>query len=167
MGAFTISENRILQAHEALAVGLAESLSTLKDVETEQRGYVLTGDLHYLEPYKAAVRKLKGQLDELSKPPTRIRLDQKDLDELKNQIAAKLAELQETIVRRERSGLDAAVASAIANADNQKMLVVRAKVADDRARKTAHRRGCRRRQTNRSRFGGGCFSLLRSSISFF
>src|SRR4051812_1718123 len=33
---------------------LEETLSTLKDAETGQRGYLLTGNTEYLEPYQGA-----------------------------------------------------------------------------------------------------------------
>src|SRR5262245_47743334 len=37
-------------SHDAVA-GLEEVLSNLRDAETGQRGYLLTGDERYLEPY--------------------------------------------------------------------------------------------------------------------
>jgi CHASE3 domain sensor protein len=33
-----------------------ETLSAMKDVETGQRGYLLTGDPHYLEPFQTATK---------------------------------------------------------------------------------------------------------------
>jgi CHASE3 domain sensor protein len=41
--------HQVLQQLETL-------ISALKDVETGQRGYLITGDEHYLEPYLAAVK---------------------------------------------------------------------------------------------------------------
>ncbi|KAB1073470.1 response regulator [Methylobacterium planeticum] len=40
-------------------------LSTMKDLETGLRGYVLTGSEDYLEPYEAALRHLGAELDRL------------------------------------------------------------------------------------------------------
>ena len=40
-------------------------LSTLKDAETGQRGYLLTGEAAYLEPYREAVDRLPRQMAEL------------------------------------------------------------------------------------------------------
>jgi signal transduction histidine kinase len=42
-------------------------LSLIKDVETGSRGYAITKDITYLEPYKAAVRQLPAQIDTLRK----------------------------------------------------------------------------------------------------
>lgn len=44
-------------------------LSTLQDAEVGQRGYLLTGKAHYLEPYESAIAKLDGQLREVSADP--------------------------------------------------------------------------------------------------
>jgi len=44
---------------------LEEVLSTLKDAETGQRGYLLTGDHRYLEPHEQAVARIPGQLAQL------------------------------------------------------------------------------------------------------
>ncbi|HEY7038806.1 MAG TPA: CHASE3 domain-containing protein [Methylomirabilota bacterium] len=44
---------------------LEEVLSTLKDAETGQRGYLLTGDRSYLEPHEQAVARVPGQLTQL------------------------------------------------------------------------------------------------------
>ena len=50
--------HRVLQANEGL-------LSALKDLETGQRGYLLTGDRAYLEPYQQAKSTIPGWLDSL------------------------------------------------------------------------------------------------------
>ena len=43
-------------------LGGDDFLSALKDAETSQRGYVLTGDPAFLEPYRAVQASLPGQL---------------------------------------------------------------------------------------------------------
>ncbi len=40
-------------------------LSALKDMETGQRGYLLTGDELFLQPYVAVINKVHGQLNDL------------------------------------------------------------------------------------------------------
>src|SRR5215204_5297935 len=49
----------------AVIAKLEEVLSTLKDAETGQRGFLLTGDERYLEPYRAATGRLGAELAEL------------------------------------------------------------------------------------------------------
>ena len=43
--------------YEVLAT-LDETISSLKDTETGERGYMLTGEERYLEPYQAALGKI-------------------------------------------------------------------------------------------------------------
>ncbi len=54
----------VSHTHEVLAK-LEAALSSLKDAETGQRGYLLTGDAAYLDPYREAVSRFPGQLSEL------------------------------------------------------------------------------------------------------
>jgi len=54
----------VSHTHEVLAK-VEAALSTLKDAETGQRGYLLTGERAYLEPYRDAVGRLPGQMTEL------------------------------------------------------------------------------------------------------
>src|SRR4051812_44741702 len=42
---------------------LDEVLSTMKDAETGERGYIITGDDAYLEPYNSAVADIQKQID--------------------------------------------------------------------------------------------------------
>ncbi|WP_165864191.1 CHASE3 domain-containing protein [Capsulimonas corticalis] len=84
-------------------------ISDLKDAETGQRGYLLTGDPAYLQPYltgKSAVdRDIKTlrvlTLDNLSQ--------QRRLDTLQTLSAKKLAELDQTITLRKQIGSAAAL----------------------------------------------------------
>ena len=42
-------------------------LSSIKDAESGQRGYLLTGDRKYLGPYEKALSEIPRELDDLSK----------------------------------------------------------------------------------------------------
>jgi CHASE3 domain sensor protein len=69
-------------------------LSTLKDAETGQRGYLLAGEASYLEPYREAVDRLPGQIAALRQltldnPPQTARVLR--LDELATQRMAILS----------------------------------------------------------------------------
>ena len=55
-----VSLQWVSHTNEVLA-RLEAVLSTLKDAETGQRGYLLTGEANYLEPYREAVDRLPGQ----------------------------------------------------------------------------------------------------------
>ena len=84
-------------------------LSSLKDAETGQRGYLLTGSPSYLEPYSNAINRLPEQLRELSIADTENPHQAEKVAHLKELIQAKLAELAETIKFRDTKGRQAAL----------------------------------------------------------
>ena len=89
-------------------LALDEVAARLVDAETGQRGFLLTGDETYLEPYREAVKNLDqvlGQLKVLSADNPK---QQKHLQELEPLIEKKLSELQTTIDVRRNQGFAAA-----------------------------------------------------------
>src|SRR5580693_1186687 len=58
------TEHWVGHTHQVRAE-LADLLSELKDAETGQRGYIITGDESYLEPYKSALTGLKTTVADL------------------------------------------------------------------------------------------------------
>lgn len=96
------------QRAEQVVSSTAELLSELKDAETGQRGYLLTGKKEYLEPYLVSLGIIRTDLDRLQQyitvPENRARLGR--LEDLVN---AKLGELQNTIDIRTRQGMEAAL----------------------------------------------------------
>jgi methyl-accepting chemotaxis protein len=98
----------VTHTHEVLA-HLDELLSLAKDAETGQRGYLLTGNKSYLEPYDDAVGKIDPEIENL-KDMTRDNPHQRPrLDALKFKLDGKLKELDETIKLRDDKGLPAAL----------------------------------------------------------
>jgi len=81
----------------------------LKDAETGQRGYVITGDEAFLEPYQTGSASVANVLKELRQLTADNPNQQKRLDAAEPLIAAKLAELKETIDLRRKGDLDATV----------------------------------------------------------
>ena len=59
-----VSVQWVSHTHEVLGQ-LEQVVSALKDAETGQRGYLLTGERGYLEPYEQAVPRIPGQLQRL------------------------------------------------------------------------------------------------------
>ena len=72
-------------------------LSTFKDAETGQRGYLLTNRASYLEPYEAAHARLPGDREALRAALARVYDHPVNLGRLDGLIAAKLAEMSATI----------------------------------------------------------------------
>ena len=84
-------------------------LSLQKDAETGQRGYLLTGDDSYLEPYNAASEQTPRALLELHDLTAGNSNQQHRLDQLEPMVAAKFAELKRTIDLRRAGHADDAV----------------------------------------------------------
>lgn len=85
---------------------VATVLSQLKDAETGQRGFVITGDEAYLAPYLEALRELPRTSKELRELTRDNVAQQARLDDLDGLIASKLAELAQTIQTRRARGFD-------------------------------------------------------------
>jgi diguanylate cyclase (GGDEF)-like protein len=96
-------------------------LSDLKDAETSQRGYVLTGRERYLKPFQLGTQALPGQIARLRRESADDPRFRQDVDKLSWIATAKLAELQEVIDAR-RAG-DAAAAFRIIDTDRGEALM--------------------------------------------
>jgi len=82
--------------------------SLLKDAETGQRGYILSGEASFLGPYQLALRRLPGQLALIQRLAPAMPQTALMHRELKSATAAKLAEMQTLIDFRRQAGLAAA-----------------------------------------------------------
>jgi signal transduction histidine kinase len=83
---------------------LVGMLSILTDAETGQRGYLLTGDAVYLEPYRSALGRVEVQFDMLGAMLAANPAQTHAFDDLRRVAKEKLDELGMTIARY-RSGL--------------------------------------------------------------
>ncbi|HVB34489.1 MAG TPA: CHASE3 domain-containing protein [Patescibacteria group bacterium] len=80
-------------------------LTDLIDAETGQRGFLLTGETSYLQPYNSALAHLNSDFDRARKLTADNPSQQRRLARMSPLIAAKLAELKETIGIRRSKGL--------------------------------------------------------------
>jgi PAS domain S-box-containing protein len=87
-------------------------LSSIKDAESGQRGFLLTGDDRYLEPYRQALTEIFPALDTLTRiEAARNRPDEAHrVESLKPLVKDKMDELATTIEFRRSQGLDATLA---------------------------------------------------------
>jgi CheY-like chemotaxis protein/CHASE3 domain sensor protein len=104
-------------------------LSTVQDAETGQRGFLLTDDEHYLEPYNAALLAVMPQLDQLSELTRDNPRQQNRIGPLKLHIDAKFAELKQTIDLRRTQGSEAALAVVTTDRGKVEMDTIRAQLA--------------------------------------
>src|SRR5712671_6433649 len=87
---------------------LDETVARLVDAETGQRGYLLTGEESYLEPYRAAIKNIDQTIGNLKSLTSDNPNQQKRIHILEPLVERKLAELQQTIDVRKNEGLTAA-----------------------------------------------------------
>jgi PAS domain S-box-containing protein len=87
---------------------LDETIARLVDAETGQRGYLLTGDETYLEPYRAAIQEIRQTIGRLKNLTSDNPNQQKRTQILEPLVEEKLAELRATIDLRKKEGLAAA-----------------------------------------------------------
>lgn len=114
----------VTRTHEVL-LGLSEVLSSMKDAETGQRGYILTGETSYLDPYNAALTNIEEQVlkveQEVAGNPDQMRR----IAPLKSHIAAKLNELSLTIQMRRTAGFQPALDEVLTNRGKADMDAIR------------------------------------------
>lgn len=118
----------VVHTHQAM-IALEELLSTLKDAETGQRGFLLTGDESYLGPYNAAVQDTAARLAQVKDLTIDNPRQQERLRALKLHVDAKLAELKQTIDLRHEKGAAAALAVVQTNRGKEEMDAIRAQVS--------------------------------------
>ncbi len=84
---------------------IGEVLSVLKDAETGQRGYILSGDLPFLEPYDAALRDIPRHLQTLQQAVAGDAAQLTAVLRVRGLTEQKLAFIAETIELRRRGEL--------------------------------------------------------------
>ena len=101
------TSNQAVHSHKVLAK-LEKLLSQIKDAETGQRGYLITGQEPYLEPYYAAIEVIDQQVKDLRRLTTANPNQQRRLDTLEPLIAQRLAVSKQIVDVRKNEGLETA-----------------------------------------------------------
>jgi signal transduction histidine kinase len=91
---------------------LDDFLALIADAESEQRGYLLTGENSYLQSYRAAAAKIAPALDRLHESYASGTEPLKEISRLRTLSRLKLGELDETIALYDKAGLDPAMREA-------------------------------------------------------
>ncbi len=99
----------LVQHNRQLLQQVEDTMSSIRDAESGQRGFLLTGDPEYLDAYQAAVNALPGELRTLraavaNEPALRTRVET-----LSSLISEKLSELKETVALRQTEGFKTAL----------------------------------------------------------
>jgi signal transduction histidine kinase len=118
--------SRDLVVHTYDVISTARLLfSSIQDAETGERGYVISQEPGYLQPYgdaTARIPQLAARLRELTRENP---AQQKRLAELSRQIDSKLAALGRTIEALDHSGFEAARAELMTETGREAMLAIR------------------------------------------
>ena len=101
------NQGDVEHTHEVLE-GLDHIVGDLKDAETGQRGYLITGEDRYLEPYTNGLASIQGQIDNVAALTSDNPRQQERIAEMQPWVDEKLAELDETINLRTDEGFEAA-----------------------------------------------------------
>lgn len=111
---------RVERIHAEL-LGIEHIYSTAVDAETGQRGYLLTGEERYLEPYRQALSRVDQEREQLQALLVDDPAQQSRLQQMNQGIVGILAELRDTIELRKTKGFEAAIA--VVTADHGKRLM--------------------------------------------
>ena len=122
------SNAKVAATHQILSE-FQQVLSTMKDAETGQRGYIITGRDSYLEPYRDAVGNIAPHQQKLRDLVTDAQIAVQ-LPILDRQVETRLQSLKETIALRQTRGLDAARARILSGTGKAQMDAVRATIAN-------------------------------------
>ncbi|MBD0314705.1 MAG: CHASE3 domain-containing protein, partial [Microcoleus sp. T3-bin5] len=124
-------ENQRLVTHtQKVLTELESTLSTLKDAETGQRGYLITGEQRYLQPYQAGVSQIYRQVNSLKQLTADNPRQQQRVSAIESAIALKLAELAQSVKLRQEQGFDAAQRVVKSGRGKQIMDNIRASIAE-------------------------------------
>lgn len=118
------TSDKVAHTHKVLE-NLELVLSLLKDVETGQRGYTVTGEEPFLEPYQAAIGEIDREVKELRELTADNAGQQRRIDTLEPLIAERLAFSKEVIEQRRNKGFEAARQLTAGGTGKQKMDAIR------------------------------------------
>ncbi len=136
-GMIAYSNNKVLtrqtqlvtRTHEVIT-SVNQILSAVKDAETGQRGYIISGVETYLTPYRSAL----NDLDQRFATANALLADETEQRErlaaLKKRVDAKLQELEETIALRRERGFEAAHALVLTDRGKEDMDAIRTLIAE-------------------------------------
>jgi PAS domain S-box-containing protein len=122
----------VLHTHE-VQEKLEDVLAAHLDAETGQRGFIITGEEQYLEPYNAATSRIQQDIDALT-GLIHDKVAREYLQRVQDLSGTKLAELRDTIRLRKQSGFDAALPVILTDRGKKIMDELRGVVSEMKAR---------------------------------
>jgi signal transduction histidine kinase len=129
--------NEAVEDTQSVELALQQILTTMVDAETGERGFIITGEPSYLEPFNRARHVISAQMSELRELTADDLEHQADLDRLFAATELKLKELADAIEQRRNSGFAAGQTAVAANVSKRTMDGMRAIVARMKTREDA------------------------------
>lgn len=118
---------RIRHSHTVI-VALDDLLSAIQDAETGQRGYLLTGNRRYLEPYERAAGEMATRLDAVAGLTRDNAVQQLNVVQLRRNLQNKMVELRDAIELRDSQGMAAALAAVNSDRGRAEMDAIRTRL---------------------------------------
>ncbi|MFY9224971.1 MAG: CHASE3 domain-containing protein [Blastocatellia bacterium] len=111
-------------------------ISLLKDAESGQRGYIITGNESYLEPYNIALANIDKAFEDVERLMVNSVLREKRIKELKPLIDERISVSKELINIRREKGIDAAASLLLQGRGKKLMDNIRKLIAEIKAEET-------------------------------
>lgn len=96
-----------MEQKQALRYSVSQLLQSMLDAETGNRGYLLTGEERYLEPYEQAISTVNANLDAVRTLVVASNADLSEFAQLSRQVSRKLSEMDLSIRLRRQGNEDA------------------------------------------------------------
>jgi CHASE3 domain sensor protein len=123
------NHRRVVRAHEVLD-HLQKTLSALRDAETSQRDYLLTGDPQTLAPYKAARVRIQQHMKLLQRKTRDDPEQQQRLPALAKRVIERLDALDAMVALRRDQGFEAARQAVLADREKEGLAELRQAMDD-------------------------------------
>jgi signal transduction histidine kinase/ActR/RegA family two-component response regulator len=129
--------NNAVRTAFALDNRLVTTLSLAQDAETGQRGFLLTGEESYLDPYRSAVSALPGELEAIGEAVAANPMRRTQFEALRAALADRTTEIEETIALYRSGNASEALALVRTNRGRMTMDRIRAVIGEMRRDESA------------------------------
>ena len=120
-----VANDRRVDFSRSVIDELEATLSTLKDAEAGQRGFIITGEESYLDPYDASISRIAEHVRRLGALTADDPDQRRSLEVLSRAISTKQGEMRETIDLRRGVSFAAAQAIILTNEGKRTMEEIR------------------------------------------
>ena len=130
------SANGLLHTSQLRQQALSDYLALIRDADTSQRDYLLTGDPAYLAPYRQAVAELGSTLDNMQQGYAGNAAALASIETLRNLTGKKLGEIETTLALYKARGAGRAIQLIRTDLGKRVMAGIRGTVAELQAAQT-------------------------------